>query len=363
MTVGINPLFGRNRFFKGDVKHLVTKQEYVSQPGGVFSYRRAMFASQDGKRFAPLLISGDLAKANSTANPEGAFACYYSRRFKGKTYLFGTLWANQVDPGMAACFSTVDHRKWTKEDIPYAVESYSSASNIVGVSANDDFLAAVTAGGPLIWTDGNAWFGRNDLPLAGRRANAIGLAPTGVFIGTTGTNGSLAALILTATSLTGTFASRTHSFSYNSILLAAVGDTAILTANDNPTYSSKLIASAPLNNLTTWSYPTIPASIIGQIRSLVYGNGKWFARSTTADAAELLTAATGSGPWTLASAKPWTDEESGGISAMYFADGAWNAIIDRVLKRSEDNGASWQAYPNNGLDLSGNPSVTGLYVG
>ena len=44
MTVGINPLFGRNRFFKGDVKHLVTKQEYVSQPGGVFYYTRGLVA-------------------------------------------------------------------------------------------------------------------------------------------------------------------------------------------------------------------------------------------------------------------------------------------------------------------------------
>lgn len=345
------------------IKHLVTKQVYVSVPGGDMSYRNQMFASEDGKRYAPLLISGDLAKANTTANPEGAFSIKYSRRFKGKTYLFGILWSSQVDPGKAAVFSSSDHRKWMKENIPYSVEAWAGNSTFNGVSANSDFLAGVTDGGPLIWTDGTAWFGRNDLPLAGRNANALALTPNGVVIGTTGVNGSLASLILTATALTGAFASRTHSFSYNAILVAEAGDVAIVTANNNPTYSSKLIAAAPLNNLVTWTYPTIPASIIGQIRNLVYANGKWFARSNTADAAELLTATTGNGPWTIASAKPWGADENGGISAMYFADGAWNAIIDRVLKRSEDNGASWQAYPNNGLDLSGNPSVTGLYVG
>ncbi len=346
MILGPSPLFGRSAVYKGAIRHLAFNSVRVAS-GGVVTVDHKARASADGKRWYPPKISGDLAKATSSAKPEGAFQPSQLATFKGRHYLFGALWKSETS-AEAAVFSSADKRKWDKETTPYPVEGTLGSDAFMAVAANGDYLVGLKPGGQIIWTDGLTWSGRNDLPLsgAGYRAYVMTGAAGGFAIGGNGPSNSV---IISAPTPGGAWAVRSQPFGINTITAAASGDVALVFGHYNPSNSPNQLVSAPLTNLTTWTVAPFVAN--RYIAKAAYGAGRWFAGS----AGVWVTSTAGAGPWTDAAAKPWAEGETGAIRSLYHDRAAWIVHYDNgKLARSEDNGGAWDRPANSGLAADAN---------
>lgn len=287
MTIFPNPFFGRSSYAKFRPRYVAFARDLVTNivgPGLVSEWKPRFRISINARQWSNGLLSGDINDALRTDGPLGrAFRPAKVIAFKGKLILVGALGAFDSSGGYqsrAAIYISENGYKFGRATLSND-NLHPTASGIVDVAANDDWLVALGQNGVLhYWNGVGAWQSRTDLPVGpspatSRNMTSIAATASGFVVAGAVTNsggGPGASIVLSSPAPNVAFISR----SIPSILqpyVSGKGNVVLFGSYSDPSGSTPRIIYSGLNDLSNWASAGFQNT--QAIVSLMHNGAKW----------------------------------------------------------------------------------------
>lgn len=280
MTIFPSPFVGRSPFAQFSPRYLAFAKDYArSNP---YEWNSRFRVSKDGKKWVPGRLRGDILDALISTGPLGmAFKPVKVIRFKGRIILAGYLAG--TEPAYftrAGLYVGNDGYKFNRVELPNGGLSQ-TASHIVDIAANEDWVAALGANGVLYYWNGvDDWQARADLPVgaspatnrhmksiagsvggfvcAGAYSNADGSAGNPVLVSAAAPNVAFTARGLPST---------------NALSVVTKGNVMVAGVSNDFTGSKPRVLYSALNDLVNWASAGFVST--QEISTLLHNGAKW----------------------------------------------------------------------------------------
>lgn len=280
MTIFPTPFFGRSPFAQFTPRYLAFAKDYVrSNP---YEWNPRFRVSKDGKKWAPGRLRGNIVDALVSNGPLGmAFKPVKAIRFKGRLFLAGAL-AGQSPSYFNKAGLYVGQDGYRFDRIDLSNDGLNpTASDIVDIAANDDWIAALGANGVLYYWNGiGDWQVRTDLPVGASpatnrhmksiAASANGFVCVGAYSNPGGSAGN--PIIVSATTPAAAFAPCSLP-STNLLGVVAKGNVMVAGVSSDFTGTKPRILYSALNDLANWTSAGFVST--QEISTLLYNGVKW----------------------------------------------------------------------------------------
>lgn len=375
MTIFPTPFFGRSPFAQFTPRYLAFAKDYVrSNP---YEWNPRFRVSKDGKKWAPGRLRGNIVDALVSNGPLGmAFKPVKVIRFKGRIILVGSLTgtADSAYFTRAGLYVGEDGYKFNRVDLPNGGLSQ-TASHIVDVAANDNWVAALGANGVLYYWNGvDDWQARTDLPVGASpatnrhmksiAASANGFVCAGAYSNADGSAGS--PVLVSAAAPNVAFTARALP-STNALSVVTKGNIMVTGVSSDFTGTKPRILYSPLNDLANWTSAGFVST--QEISTLLYNGVKWI--GGVGYNKSFIASVAGTGGWTAIAdpAKtPWGNVPqdhpliNGGIidGATFLIHWGHYTESDSGGISLSDDGETWQRISAKAAGLEPVPYMIGL---
>lgn len=350
----INPTLamGWNSVFKADVNHLAMSAIAV-QAGGHASVDIRVALSNDGVKWAPQKVYGDLSAFTKSSGGPGAFELFGLLRVANAWWAYGAIWKSSGQ-NEGALFRSLDGWEWTR-----VLTGFESSGTVPSYrhfeygDARGNVICLLKGTGQFVYsTDGGvSWAQRTDIvgystefgaSVAGR---SVAITSSGIaVIGSTDATGGR---VKTATTPSATFTDHGKPWGSKTPLLVVRGNIVLGFSVHNPSLGAVRAACAPEDNIAqSWADAGLAESL--SVNRAFYALGRWYAGSNQGWRSSTGAAGVpGVGGWEAVT-PPWSGAAA--LNSGYERDGMAFAHYGLGQLAVSEDGEAWDVIESSGLE-------------